>query len=63
MNVKVKKQLTLNLNLASHPTRNRRLFFMLLISMGVLFFIISIAGGSLYVNFREKVSSIRASLD
>ena len=53
----------MNLNLASHPTRNRRLFFTLLISMGMLFFIISIAGGSLYVNFREKVSSIRASID
>ena len=63
MNVKVKKQAIMNLNLASHPTRNRRLFFMFLISLGVLFFIISIAGGSLYVNFREKVSVMRASLD
>lgn len=56
------KQLTLHLNLASRPARNRRLFFILLILMGVLSLLIALAGGSIYFNFREKARSLRGAI-
>ena len=44
----MRKQKRVNLNLASHPLRNRRLFFLLFGVLGVLVFLISAAGGYTY---------------
>jgi Tfp pilus assembly protein PilN len=51
-----------NLNLASHPVANRRLFFSLGFLLGVLFLIAMIAGGRIFVVYGSKAHDIKASL-
>lgn len=51
-----------HLNLASHPVVNRRLFFSLGILLGVLFLIVLLAGGRIFVVYGSKADKIKATL-
>jgi len=51
-----------NLNLASHPVRNRKLFFSLAGFLGVLFLIFIVAGGIIFWSYRTQVRDIRADI-
>lgn len=51
-----------NLNLASHPVVNRRLFFSLGILLGVVFLIAVITGGRISIVYGSKANDIKASI-
>lgn len=52
----------LSLNLASHPMRNRRLFYLVLGLMVILLLSLSYLTGSLYLGTRAKAIELRASI-
>ncbi len=52
----------LSLNLASHPLRNRRLYFLVLSLMVILFLALSYLTGSLYLGARSKTKEARISI-
>lgn len=59
----MKNQAKLNLNLASSPMRNRRLFFMLCICLLIVFIGTSILGGRIYIRYKSKHSDIAKEFD
>lgn len=50
-----------DLNLASHPITNRRLFFLLVLFLGLLFFIAMIAGGKIFIDYGLKSNDIKTA--
>ena len=52
----------LNLNLASRPWRNRRFFFMLTYSLGVLFLLVSFFAGKTFIQYHSRSQQTRASI-
>ncbi len=52
----------LNLNLASHPAQNRRLFFLLLGLVGVLLVLLLVVGGSQVIRYGFRSRTVRANL-
>jgi len=52
----------LRLNLASHPLRNRRLYYLVLSFMVILLFALSYLTGSLYFDARAKTREMRTSI-
>ena len=52
----------LNLNLASRPWRNRRLFIILMSSLGALFLLISFFAGKAFIQYHSKAQETRASI-
>ncbi|MFC2163402.1 hypothetical protein ACFLT2_00225 [Acidobacteriota bacterium] len=59
----MKNQVKLNLNLASNPLRNRRLFFLLGLCLLVVFIGTSVLGGSIYIRYKSKRGDIAKELD
>ncbi|MGB2905667.1 MAG: hypothetical protein WBB73_01110 [Candidatus Aminicenantaceae bacterium] len=52
----------LNLNLASHPAQNRRLFFLLLGLVGGLLALLLVVGGSQVIRYGFRSRTVRANL-
>ena len=52
----------LGLNLASHPLRNRRFFYLLLSSLAVVLLFISFLAGKIFVEYKAKAQETRASI-
>ncbi len=52
----------LNLNLASHPLRNRRLFYLILSSLMVALLLVSFFAGKIFVEYKAKAQETRASV-
>jgi Tfp pilus assembly protein PilN len=48
------------LNLASHPLKNRRLFFLLVIILGALFIFLLLLGGYTFINYAGKVRDLQS---
>jgi len=59
----MKNQAKLNLNLASNPLRNRRLFFLLGLCLLIVFIGTSVLGGSLYSRYKSKHSDTAEELN
>jgi cell division protein FtsB len=55
-------KLRYNLNLASHPLRNRRMFFMLLIVLGAAFLCLSAWDCFTFLKYKNKNSEISAEI-
>ena len=53
----------LSLNLASHPLRNRRFFYLLLSSLVIVFLLVSFLAGKIFIEYRAKAQKIRASIE
>ena len=53
---------SLSLNLASHPLRNRRLYYLVLSLMVILLLALSCLTGSLYFGTRAKAREVRTSI-
>lgn len=51
----------LNLNLASHPLRNRRLYILLLILLGGLFLLVSVNSGNIYWRYKARINELKVS--
>jgi len=58
----MKNRRRLNLNLASHPLRNRRLFAFLLSFMGILILAMSYLAANLFWETRSQTAAVRASI-
>ncbi len=56
------KSIRLGLNLASHPLRNRRFFYLILSSLAVVLLLISFLAGKIFVEYKAKAQEIRASI-
>ncbi|HDZ26730.1 hypothetical protein LCGC14_1611950 [marine sediment metagenome] len=52
----------LSLNLASHPLRNRRFFYLILSSLVVALLLISFFAGKIFVEYKAKAQETRASV-
>ena len=52
----------LHLNLASHPARNRRLFFSLVTLLSLVILVIAIIGGGNFMRYGTKVRGFKSSL-
>lgn len=52
----------IHLNLASHPLRNRRLFFLLLSSMLLILLFVSAFAGKIFVEYRMKNQDVKSSI-
>lgn len=52
----------INLNLASHPLKNRKLFFLLCFLLCTLFVALSVLGGFVYFSYKSKARSTKATL-
>ena len=55
-------QKRIKLNLASHPLRNKRLFFLLCTLLCLVFIFVSVMGGVVYFSYKGKARIIRATL-
>lgn len=51
-----------NLNLASHPSKNRRLFYLLVFVLGVIFIIVSLISANIYFSYNNKSNKVAASI-
>ena len=51
-----------DLNLATHPSRNRNLFYCLVGLLGVLFLGLSLIGGFIYFSYKGKAGRLDASI-
>jgi len=58
----MKLQKRLNLNLATHPLRNRNLYFLLLISVGSLLLFVSVMNGIVYFKYNVRAKDLHASI-
>ena len=56
------KNYRVRLNLASHPLRNRKLFYLSVTGLGIAFLLLSFISTSLFVSYRNKSSTIEASI-
>ncbi|MEA3420760.1 MAG: hypothetical protein U9Q97_03680 [Acidobacteriota bacterium] len=52
----------IDLNLASRPVQNRKLFYFLGVLLGIIFIFISVAGGNIYFKNRIKIKDIKTSI-
>ena len=52
----------LNLNLASRPLRNRKLFYWAAAGLGIILFILILINANLFISYKNKSSAIRASI-
>ncbi len=52
----------LHLNLASHPARNRSLFFSLVMLLSLVILVIAVIGGGNFVRYGTKVRGFKSSL-
>jgi len=52
----------LNLNLASHPLRNRRFFYLLLSVTGIVFILVGYPAGKTFLQFRSEAQKVKASI-
>jgi Tfp pilus assembly protein PilN len=52
----------LRLNLASHPLKNQRFFYLLVIVCVLLILILAVAGGSIYFKFEKMVRDNKAAI-
>jgi hypothetical protein len=52
----------LSLNVASHPLRNRRFFYLILSSLAVTLLLISFFAGKIFVEYKAKAQETRASI-
>lgn len=52
----------LSLNLASHPLRNRRFFYLLLFILGALLVVVGYLAGKTYIEYRSQDQKARASI-
>jgi len=52
----------LNLNLASHPLGNRKLFYWSFVGLGIVFFILIFLSLNLFVSYKNKSDTIKASI-
>jgi len=59
----MKNQAKLNLNLASNPLRNRRLFFLLGLCLLIVFIGTSVLGGSIHFRYKSKHNEIQQELN
>ncbi len=55
-------QKRINLNLASHPLRNKKFFFLICFLLCLVFVLISTLGGVVYFSYKDKAGSIRTTL-
>ena len=55
-------KLRYNLNLASHPLRNRRLFFAPLLVLGIAFVCLSAWSCFTYIKFKSKSADIKTEI-
>lgn len=58
----MKNSRQLNLNLASHPLRNRKLFILLFSTFVVLFLLVSFFAGRVFIRYRSDVLDIKTSI-
>lgn len=58
----MKHQARLNLNLASNPLRNRRLFFLLGLCLLIVFVGTSVLGGSIHLRYKSKKNEVQKEL-
>jgi Tfp pilus assembly protein PilN len=58
----MKHQSVLSLELGSHPLRNRRLFFLSLFLLVVLFVSVSVVSANLYMKFKNKYDEIQLKI-
>ncbi|MCK4432064.1 MAG: hypothetical protein KAW19_12290 [Candidatus Aminicenantes bacterium] len=58
----MKMQKRLNLDFASHPLKNRRLFYLLFTLLTFVFLFVSIIAGNVYFKYGNKVKNIKASV-
>lgn len=52
----------INLNLSSHPLKNRKLFILLCFLLCMFFVVLSVLGGVVYFSYKGKARSIEATL-
>jgi len=55
------KDYRVHLNLASHPLRNRKLFYLSVMGLGIIFLLLAFISTSFFVSYRNKSSAIEAS--
>jgi cell division protein FtsB len=58
----MRNQPPIRLNLATHPSKNRKLFTFCLLFLGIIFLFLSIAGGVVYFSYKNKAEAIQTSL-
>ena len=58
----MKNSRPLNLNLASHPWRNRKFFILLFSILVVSFLLVSFFGGKIFVQYRSDAQKTKASI-
>jgi hypothetical protein len=51
-----------SVNLASHPLRNRKFFFLLFSTLVVLFLLVSFLAGKIFIEFRNESQKVRISI-
>jgi hypothetical protein len=56
------ERMRLSLNLASHPLRNRRFFYLILSSLAIALLLISFFAGKIFVEYKAKAQETRASV-
>ena len=52
----------MSLNLASHPLRNRRLFYLFFSIIGVVLLVMVFLSGRIFLDYRAKAQDVRASI-
>ncbi|NIM59771.1 MAG: hypothetical protein GTO16_12655 [Candidatus Aminicenantes bacterium] len=52
----------LGLNLASHPLRNKRFFYLILFSLAVILLLISFLAGKIFFEYNDKAQETKASI-
>jgi hypothetical protein len=52
----------LGLNLASHPLRNKRFFYLILSSLAVILLLVSFLAGKIFVEYKDKAQETKASI-
>ena len=56
------KQRRINLNLATNPLRNRRLFYLFTLSLGLIILLLFLSAGSIYFSYKSKIKKIDSSV-
>ena len=59
----MKTKRRLSLNLAAHPSRNRRLFFVLFSLLGIAFLLVAVIGSYTYLHYKSKGRDVRSSIE
>jgi len=53
---------SLSLNLASHPLRNRRFFYLLFSFLGIVFLLVAFSTGQVFLKYKSRAQEIKASI-